>query len=254
MRCPNLLIALSLLIAVPRLARAEAGKSADENTLYALGLALARDLKTLNLTAQELEPVKQGLTDGVVGNKPKVDLAKYEKQLVALTEDRIAETAKTNKAAGSAYIAKVAAEKNAQKTPSGLTYIILKQGTGQLPKLGDTVKANYEARFIDGTVFETTATKGQPIEIAVGGSIACINEGVQKIKVGGKARLVCPSSLAFGDRGNPPLIPAGATVVLEIEVLSAAKAAKPAMPLGHPGGAKMPGGHPGGAPAPAGHP
>jgi FKBP-type peptidyl-prolyl cis-trans isomerase FkpA len=81
------------------------------------------------------------------------------------------------------------------------------------------VKVNYKGTFIDGTEFDSSAKNGQPAEFPLNQVIACWTEGVQKMKVGGKAQLVCPSDIAYGDQGRPPQIPGGATLVFEVELL-----------------------------------
>ena len=72
------------------------------------------------------------------------------------------------------------------------------------------MKVNYEGKLTDGTVFDSSIKRGQPAEFGLNGVIPCWTEGLQKMKVGGKARLVCPSAIAYGDQGRPPMIPGGA--------------------------------------------
>jgi FKBP-type peptidyl-prolyl cis-trans isomerase FkpA len=81
------------------------------------------------------------------------------------------------------------------------------------------VKVNYRGTLIDGTEFDSSYKRGQPAQFPLSGVIRCWTEGVQKMKVGGKARLVCPSEIAYGDSGHPPTIPGGATLIFEIELL-----------------------------------
>ncbi len=119
-----------------------------------------------------------------------------------------------------AYLDKAAAEPGAVKTASGLIYTELRPGTGALPKASDTVKVNYRGTLTDGTEFDSSYKRNEPTEFPLDHVIPCWTEGVQRMKVGGKARLVCPSSLAYGDRGAPPSIPGGSTLIFEIELLS----------------------------------
>src|SRR5580704_4766822 len=118
-----------------------------------------------------------------------------------------------------AYLEKAAAEPGATKTASGLVYRDLQAGTGASPKATDTVKVNYRGTLIDGTEFDSSYKRNEPAEFPLNRVIPCWTEGVQKMKVGGKARLVCPASIAYGDAGSPPVIPGGATLVFEIELL-----------------------------------
>jgi FKBP-type peptidyl-prolyl cis-trans isomerase FkpA len=118
-----------------------------------------------------------------------------------------------------AYLDKAAAEPGATRTASGLIYSELKPGTGASPKATDTVKVHYRGTLVDGTVFDSSYTRNEPAEFPLNQVIRCWTEGVQKMKVGGKSKLVCPANIAYGDRGSPPQIPGGATLVFEIELL-----------------------------------
>jgi FKBP-type peptidyl-prolyl cis-trans isomerase FkpA len=117
-----------------------------------------------------------------------------------------------------AYLDKAAAEPGAQKTASGLIYRELKPGTGASPKAWDTVKVHYRGTLTDGKEFDSSYD-GQPLEFPLDRVIRAWTEGVQMMKVGGKAQLVCPASLAYGERGAPPDIPGGATLIFEVELL-----------------------------------
>ena len=105
------------------------------------------------------------------------------------------------------------------KTGSGLVYRELRAGTGASPKASDTVKVNYRGTLVDGTEFDSSYKRNEPISFPLSGVIPCWTEGVQKMKVGGKSQLVCPSSIAYEDRGSPPVIPGGATLIFEVELL-----------------------------------
>ena len=90
-------------------------------------------------------------------------------------------------------------------------------------KATDKVKVHYHGTLIDGTVFDSSVERKQPIDFALNGVIPCWTEGVQMMKVGGKARLVCPSEIAYGDNGAPPKIKPGATLVFDVELLEIVK-------------------------------
>src|SRR5581483_1214987 len=108
---------------------------------------------------------------------------------------------------------------------SGLIFKELAPGTGGSPKATDTVKVNYRGTFTNGTEFDRSYKRNQPAQFPLNGVIKCWTEGVQKMKVGGKARLVCPSDLAYGDQGRGE-IPGGATLVFEIELLDIVNTSK----------------------------
>ena len=120
-----------------------------------------------------------------------------------------------DESASKAYLEKAAAAPGAVRTPSGLIYRELRAGTGTSPVATDTVNVSYKGTLVDGTKFDSN----DGIKFPLNRVIPCWTEGVQKMKVGGKSELVCPSSIAYGDRGSPPDIPGGATLIFEIELL-----------------------------------
>ncbi len=198
-------------------------KTEEEKTIYALGLALSRNLAQFNLTPHELELVKAGLTAGVLGKEKKVELDAYGPKLQELAKARAAAGATDEKKKAQAFLDKAAAEPGATRTKSGLVYSEIKPGTGDSPKPTDKVKVHYHGTLIDGTVFDSSVQRGQPTSFPLNGVIPCWTEGVQLMKVGGKSKLVCPSDIAYGDRGAPPTIKPGATLVFEVELLEIEK-------------------------------
>ena len=115
--------------------------------------------------------------------------------------------------------AKAAKEPGAVVSPSGLVYLSIKEGSGASPKASDTVTVNYRGTFPDGKEFDSSYTTGKPAEFPLSGVIKCWTEGVQLMKVGGKAKLTCPAPIAYGTRGAAGVIPPNATLVFEIELL-----------------------------------
>jgi FKBP-type peptidyl-prolyl cis-trans isomerase FkpA len=194
----------------------------EEKTLYALGLSIGRSLSVFSLTPAQLEFVKSGLTAQVNGEKPAVNIEEYGPKIQALATARQSAAAGAEKQKGEAYLQKAAKEKGAEKTASGLIYQQLKAGTGASPTAADTVKVHYKGTLIDGKEFDSSYKRNEPASFPLNGVIPCWTEGVQKMKVGGKARLVCPSSIAYGERGAPPDIPGGATLIFEVELLEVA--------------------------------
>jgi FKBP-type peptidyl-prolyl cis-trans isomerase FkpA/FKBP-type peptidyl-prolyl cis-trans isomerase FklB len=219
---PGLAIALALGLSAAHLAAAELSTE-EEKTLYTLGAAISQSLSQFALTESELEIVKAGLTDGVLKRPLKVDLQTYGPKLQQLAQARAASMAESEKKAGAAYVAKAAAAPGAKKTASGAIVQTIKEGTGPTPAASDSVKVHYEGTLTDGTVFDSSIKRGTPAAFPLDGVIRCWTEGVQQIKVGGKSRLICPSDVAYGDRGSPPLIKPGATLVFEVELLEIVK-------------------------------
>jgi FKBP-type peptidyl-prolyl cis-trans isomerase FkpA len=194
-------------------------KTEDEKALYALGAAVATQISSFNLTPAELEVVKAGFTDAALDKKLAVTPTDYFPKLQELQQQRMAAAAVIEKKAGQAYIEKAASEKGATRTPSGIVMTTLRAGTGASPKATDTVKVHYQGTLTNGKVFDSSIQRNEPAEFPLSGVIPCWTEAVQQMKVGGKSRVICPAELAYGDRGAPPDIKPGATLVFEVELL-----------------------------------
>jgi FKBP-type peptidyl-prolyl cis-trans isomerase FkpA len=209
-------------------------------SLYALGLSLGKNVHDFALTKDELKQVLAGFTDEV-NNSPnkKVKFEDYMPKVQALYRARREDMAKQALAKGEEFLTKAAKEPGAEKTASGLVIKMLTPGSGASPAPTDTVSVNYKGTLIDGTEFDSSYKRGQPTEFPLNGVIPCWTEGVGKMKVGGKAKLTCPAKIAYGERGQPPMIPGNSTLIFEVELLNIKpKAAAPA-----PGQTPMPGGH-----------
>jgi FKBP-type peptidyl-prolyl cis-trans isomerase FkpA len=219
----KLLVAILLaLLATPAFA-VDAPKTEEQKTLYAVGLIVARQLSVFSLSPEELEMVKLGITDASSGKKPEVELSAYNEKVQELAKSRRKLQAEKMAGVNKEFLEKAAAEKGAVKTDSGLIYLSLKEGDGASPKATDKVKVNYRGTLADGREFDSSYKRGTPIEFKLDGVIKCWTEGVQKMKVGGKARLVCPSAIAYGDTGAGELILPGATLAFDIELLEIKK-------------------------------
>jgi FKBP-type peptidyl-prolyl cis-trans isomerase FkpA len=203
-------------------ATAAGPQTEDEKTLYALGAAVARNIAPFDLTEAELKHVQAGFADGAL-KKDVGDVQSYFPKIQELQNARIAAAAETEKKSGEAFLTKAAAEGGAKQTPTGLVYSEIKAGTGPTPAATDTVKVHYHGTLPDGKVFDSSVERKEPATFPLNGVIPCWTEGVQLMKVGGKSKLVCPSSIAYGDRGAPPDIKPGATLVFEVELLGIEK-------------------------------
>ena len=206
----------------------------EEKTLYALGLALGLNITDFGLSARDLEIVKRGLGDAASGAKQEVDIKVYGPKVRDLAMAKAREKAAAESAKAAVFVDQALKEAGAVKTPSGMVFIELKKGTGASPKATDTVKVHYKGTLVDGKVFDSSYDRGEPAQFPLNGVIPCWTEGVQKIAVGGKAKLVCPPAIAYGERGSPPVIPPGATLVFEVELLEVGAPAAPAVPAASP--------------------
>jgi len=214
--------ALITLLAIPAFA-ADEPKTEEQKTLYAIGVVLARQLSAFNLSSAEFELVKQGLTDTMAGKTPVVEPDAYNPKIQELANVRRKAQGDKLAAAGKELIDKAAKEKGAVKTDSGLVYLSLKDGSGPGPAATDKVKVHYRGTLVDGKEFDSSYKRGQPAEFSLNGVIKCWTEGLQMMKVGGKAKLVCPPEIAYGERGAGGVILPNATLVFEVELLEVVK-------------------------------
>jgi FKBP-type peptidyl-prolyl cis-trans isomerase FkpA len=190
----------------------------DQKTVYAAGLFVYKKfLAPLNLTPGELALVQRAIADQAKG-KPAEDLDAWGAKLQPFAQKRA-------QSVNDLPLQKAIAEPGALKTESGIIYRQLRPGTGESPKATDTVRVQYRGTLADGSEFDSSYKRNEPAEFPLDHVIKCWTEGVQKMKVGEKAQLVCPASLAYGD--HPPSgIPANATLTFEIELLGITPTAK----------------------------
>jgi len=226
-----LMLAVCSLVLAPTCGAETADKSAaapsaasleteDGKKLYALGYLLARrTLVGVQLTEADLESFQSGVADALTGEESQVVLAEVGPTLQEFVQGRMAAAADQEKAAGAEFVEQAANESGAEQTSSGLVYLQVEEGSGPSPVATDTVKLHYHGTLRDGTVFDSSVDRGEPATFSLSGVIQCFSEGLQKMKVGGKAKLVCPASTAYGDRGSPPHIQPGAAIVFEVELL-----------------------------------
>jgi FKBP-type peptidyl-prolyl cis-trans isomerase FkpA len=191
----------------------------QDKTLYALGLAIGQNVRDFRLTAAEVDLVAQGLLDSVLGNEPKAPLEVYGPRLQALAQERMQAAVAAEKQASDAWVAEQAGQPGAERSATGVVVIPITAGTGANPTADSTVRVHYHGTLRDGSVFDSSVDRGEPISFPLTNVISCWTEGVQKIKVGGKVKLVCPSDTAYGDQGSGS-IPGGAALAFEVELLA----------------------------------
>jgi FKBP-type peptidyl-prolyl cis-trans isomerase FkpA len=189
----------------------------EQKEIYALGLSFYRSIAQFDLSPSEVAILQRAISDAQAG-KPVIDVNEWGPKIQGLAQERATRVAQRQKVESDTYLAKAVTEPGAVKLPSGMIYRQEGAGTGATPKATDTVKVNYRGWLVDGTEFDSSYKRNQPAEFALNRVIPCWTEGVQQMKVGGKAILVCPSNLAYGDAGRPG-IPGGAALTFEIELL-----------------------------------
>lgn len=203
-----------------------AGMTDDQKTLYAMGFIAGGNFAQFKLTPEEFSVFQKGLEAASLGKKAELDLAAFQPRIQPFLEAKVAQArvanvgvAQARKTADGVFVTKAAAEPGAVKLESGAIIQTLTPGKGDSPKPTSTVKVHYQGTLTDGTEFDSSIKRGEPVEFPLNGVIPCWTQGVAKMKVGEKARLTCPSDTAYGDQGQGP-IPPGATLIFEVELLS----------------------------------
>lgn len=190
----------------------------EQKILNAVGQALSENLLPANLSEEEVAFVQRGLSDAVLGQEALVDLQEYGPQIQGFMQSRVAVAAEGELELATAFLEEQAALEGAERTESGIIIQEMTAGTGANPGAADTVSVHYHGTLRDGTVFDSSVERGEPATFPLTGVIPCWTEGVQRIAVGGKSRLVCPPDLAYGPQGRPG-IPGNAALAFEVELL-----------------------------------
>ena len=193
----------------------------EEKVLYALGLVIAQN--TLEpfrgqFSDAEMAVVLQGFADALKGGETIVPLQEFGPKINPMLQERMKGVQAQAAAEGTAFREKAAREEGAVQTASGLIFKELRAGTGVSPKATDRVKVHYHGSLIDGTVFDSSVDRGEPITFALDQVVKGWTEGLQMMKVGGKAKLTIPPELAYGPGGREG-IPPNATLIFEVELL-----------------------------------
>jgi FKBP-type peptidyl-prolyl cis-trans isomerase FkpA len=212
-----------VLVAVLATAPAHAKKALetdDDKVVYFIGVLTAQQLEMLNLSKEEVALVIQAIEDTTAGNAIEIDREEISPKLRAFQEDRAQQALEVEKKGAAKFIEQQSKLKGAKVSESGLIYIEEKAGKGKQANLSDKVSVMYEGKLRDGTIFDK-GTAEFPLE----GVIQCWGECVSKMKVGGKAKLICPAEIAYGDRGVPPVIPPGAALAFDVELLEVSEGA-----------------------------
>ena len=197
---------------------------ADAQMIEEVGWLMAKKsgLTDLGFTAAEGDSLLKGFAAAIAGKESPYDVQKIGPELDSFMQKKqsvyLAKLKQQNSAQASDFFTKLKDNKNVIQLPSGLCYEVVKPGDGAFPIPTDTVKVNYTGTLVDGTVFDSSVQRGQPVEFPLDQVIPGWTEGIQKINKGGKIKLYIPASLAYGDDGRPG-IPPGATLIFDVELL-----------------------------------
>ena len=196
-------------------------QSLDQKASYGIGFNMARNLDHEKIIQLDRPAFMAGIEDGLAGAKTRIPEADLKAAFIALQQkvtDNLAAEGGKQLAAGNTFLAQNKARAGVKTTVTGLQYEVLVQGMGRKPKATDTVRVHYHGTLLDGTVFDSSVQRGQPIEFAVGGVIPGWTEALQMMTVGSKWKLFIPSALAYGPSGRGK-IPPNATLTFEVELL-----------------------------------
>ncbi|MEJ2680494.1 MAG: FKBP-type peptidyl-prolyl cis-trans isomerase [Gammaproteobacteria bacterium] len=205
-----------------------------EKASYAIGLKYGESMKR-DLSELDVNLIIRGLSDGFNAKKPLLTevetaqaLTAFQQKKRAEMEKERAETADANRTKGEAFLAENAQKVGVEVTDSGLQYKILKAGKGDSPGPNDTVTVHYEGTLVDGTVFDSSRQRGQPIQFSVNGVIPGWTEALQLMKPGAHWQLFIPSNLAYGEKGASSVIGPNETLIFDVELIKIAQQEKTA--------------------------
>ena len=186
---------------------------------YGLGLSLGQQLKSSGVKELAYADLAAGIQDMLEGNQPKVSFQEAQQAINKFFAELEEKASVAAKAAGEAFLAENAKRPGVKVTASGLQYEVLDATIGQKPKATDTVRVHYEGTLPDGTVFDSSYKRGEPISFPLNGVIAGWTEGLQLMSVGSKYKLFIPYHLGYGERGAGASIPPYSALVFTVELL-----------------------------------
>lgn len=195
-------------------------KTDEDKTFYTLGTMFGSRLNNLDLSEKEIDALAAGLRDSAGKKTLLVKPEEYQNKIQEIFSERMKKFAEKVKKEGSDFLEKFIKDQGAQKTASGLAYKIENSGSAKKPKAEDTVEVHYHGTLIDGTVFDSSKERNQPVSFPLNRVIKGWTEGLQLVGEGGKIKLVIPADLAYGDAGAPPKIPGGSTLIFDVELIS----------------------------------
>jgi FKBP-type peptidyl-prolyl cis-trans isomerase FklB len=211
-------------------------KDMKDKASYSIGLNVGFTLKRQSLDLNS-DAFMAGFKDAMSGKKPLLTEQEVKETMVAFEkemQDKQEAAGKKSAAEGEKFLAENKAKDGVKTTASGMKYKVIKEGTGAQPKANDTVSVNYRGTLTDGTEFDSSYKRGQPVSFPVSGVIKGWTEALQLMKPGSKYQLFIPANLAYGDRGMGCNILPNSTLIFEVELLDVKAAGGGASPSGSP--------------------
>ena len=201
-------------------------KTQKDTVSYSIGTDIGKNLKaqSIEINAQALA---HGIADAIAGKKMLLTdqqiqdaMARFQKELAAKTQEKASAMAEKNNKDGKAFLLANKAKEGVKTTASGLQFKVIKEGTGPKPRKDQHVTVHFRATLVDGTEFDNSYKRGEPLTFSLGSVIPGWIEGLQLMSVGSKYVLYIPVDLGYGDRGMGAAVPPGSTLILEVELLS----------------------------------
>ena len=200
-------------------------KDQRDKASYSIGVKIGADMKA-NALDLNSEALVTGLQDGISGAKPQLSDKERADSLMAFEQDlqkkeieRLKQLAEKNKKEGAEFLAANKAKEGVKTLSSGLQYKVLAEGNGTQPKPTDQVTVNYRGTFLDGTEFDSSYKRGEPITFPVNGVIKAWSEALPLMKTGAKWQLFVPAELAYGEKGAGRAIGPNSTLIFEVELV-----------------------------------
>lgn len=195
----------------------------EDKAFVAMGYLLGEGLRKLDLSDKDIASLYKGVYLSAKNLKPDIDVTKYQGQIPDLFKNRMENLSKKESEKGLKYKEKFLNEEGGQELSSGLSYKVLKEGSGVTPKLDDIVEIHLEGKLVSGVVFDSTLEQNRPRIIPVNSGTKGWIEALLTMKEGGKYKFVIPPDLAHGTEGLSPHIPGSATLIYEVELLKISK-------------------------------
>lgn len=222
----SVLVLILLTVTAPLVVAGDKPESLEERISYGIGINIGRDFKNQEievvpeLVARGIKDVLTGETTLMTDEEVKETIAELQKKVQAKQEAMRKVQGEANKKAGDEFLAANAKQKGVKTTDSGLQYLVIEPGNGKTPAATDKVKVNYRGMLVDGTEFDSSYKRGNPVEFPVNGVIKGWTEALQMMKEGAKYQLFIPAELAYGDRGAGPAIGPNSTLIFDVELLA----------------------------------